>query len=147
MAGMLPVILCGQTTKIAVGVIAALKPEIDGIRSFPITVVESANYGGFLVIHLCLTSDSGKAEIPAILKGEPVTTDVELGSKNYQNIPKVIVLGGGYNDEDVNVMRKACQAAKTPLVPWLRVRNTSYYIFLLSIIDVSSPDVLKIARS
>ena len=30
MAGVLPVILCGKTTKIAIGVIAALKPEMDG---------------------------------------------------------------------------------------------------------------------
>ena len=113
---MIPVILCGKTTKIAVGVIAALKPEMD-------------------VIHLCLTSDRGKTEIPAILKGEMVTTDVELGSKNYQNIPKAIVLGGGYNDEDLDVMQKACKAAKTPLVPWLRVRNMSYYNLLLSITE------------
>jgi len=30
MAGVLPVILCGKTTKIAIGVIAGLKPEVDG---------------------------------------------------------------------------------------------------------------------
>ncbi|RDL36462.1 Uncharacterized protein BP5553_05814 [Venustampulla echinocandica] len=101
MAGMLPVILCGKTTKIAVGVISALKPEMD-------------------VVHLCLTPEAGKIEIPAILKQEPVTTDVELGSKNYETIPKAIIVGGGYNDEDLDVLRRSCQTAKTPLVPWLR---------------------------
>jgi hypothetical protein len=30
MAGMIPVVLCGKTTQIAVGVIANLKPEFDG---------------------------------------------------------------------------------------------------------------------
>lgn len=94
-----------------------------------------------LVIHLCLSSDTGRIEIPAILKREPVSTDVELGSKNYHNIPKAIILGGGYNDEDLNAMRKACQTAKTPLVPWLRVRDTSYYNLLSPQIEQSGTDV------
>ena len=84
------------------------------------------------VIHLCLTPETAQIEIPAILKNEPVTTDIELGSKNYENVPRAIVVGGGYDDADIDAMRKACQAVKTPLVPWLRVGIYTLPYFLLS---------------
>jgi len=101
MAEGLPVILCGKTTQIGTGVIAALKPEYE-------------------VIHFVMTVAAGSAEIPALLKGEAATTDNELGSHDYSKAPQVVILGGGYDDEMVEEMRKATKAAGAPEVPWLR---------------------------
>ncbi|CAG8954699.1 hypothetical protein HYFRA_00004621 [Hymenoscyphus fraxineus] len=74
----------------------------------------------FPVIHLCLSNKVAKSQIPLILKMEPVTTNNELGSKNYTAIPKAVIMGAGYSDSDVDSIRKACLDAQTPLVPWLR---------------------------
>ncbi|RYC53934.1 hypothetical protein CHU98_g12276 [Xylaria longipes] len=95
-----PVILCGKTEQIGQGVIAGLKPEYD-------------------VIYFVMTPESGVIQIPAILKGDQSpASDSALGSKDYSRPPVAIILGGGYNGADADVMRKASEGIK-PL-PWLR---------------------------
>ncbi|KAK3395194.1 hypothetical protein B0H63DRAFT_462791 [Podospora didyma] len=95
-----PVILCGRTEQIGVGVVATLKPEYD-------------------VIHFVMTPESGAVQIPAILKGETSPpADSELGSKDYSKPPVAVILGGGYEDAGIELMMKA--SAGTKPIPWLR---------------------------
>ncbi|KAI0097472.1 hypothetical protein GGR51DRAFT_566543 [Nemania sp. FL0031] len=100
----LPVILCGKTEDIGRGVVAGLKPEYD-------------------VIHFVMSPEAGAIQIPAILKGEKSPpSDSELGSKNYSQTPVAVILGGGYEDAGIEVMRKASKDIKP--IPWLRPDKT-----------------------
>ncbi|KAJ5785299.1 uncharacterized protein N7503_010511 [Penicillium pulvis] len=104
MAPPIPVILCGRTEKIGAGVIAALKPE-------------------FEVIHFVMTLNAGLDQIPALLKGETeVPSHTELGSNNYARGVGAIILGAGYEDEDIRQLREA--ATPFSSVPWLRPDTT-----------------------
>ncbi|KAI0450383.1 hypothetical protein F5B21DRAFT_508224 [Xylaria acuta] len=95
-----PIIVCGKTEHIGRGVIAGLKPEYD-------------------VIHFVMTPESGAVQVPAILKGsQPPSSDSALGSKDYSRPPVAVILGGGFDDADFGVIRKAAEGIK-PL-PWLR---------------------------
>jgi len=49
-----------------------------------------------------------------------VTPTNDLGSNNYSKPPAAVILGAGYEDDDVDAMRKACTEAQAPHVPWLR---------------------------
>jgi hypothetical protein len=49
-----------------------------------------------------------------------VTPTNDLGSKNYSKPPAAIILGAGYEDNDVAAMRKACTEAQAHHVPWLQ---------------------------
>ncbi|OZJ02276.1 hypothetical protein BZG36_05161 [Bifiguratus adelaidae] len=104
MSDPIPVVLCGKTEQIATTVIATMKPELE-------------------VIHLILTPDAGKAQIPALLRGETdVPSDSALGSKNYSKPPAAVVTGAGYDGQAVEEMRAACKETKP--VPWLRPDTT-----------------------
>lgn len=115
-----PVILCGKTAKIGEVVIANLKPEFDG------SCTHTSNIGTpgpeltniHTVIHFVMSREGGKAQIPAIFKNETPATDSELGSKVYTQKPVAVILGGGYDDEDVRVMMEAAKGLHP--VPWLR---------------------------
>ncbi|KAK6193686.1 hypothetical protein LQW54_012215 [Pestalotiopsis sp. IQ-011] len=98
-----PVILCGKTEAIGVGVIANLKPEYE-------------------VIHFVTSPEGGAAQIPAILSGEQsVQADSDLGSKDYSRPVAAVILGGGYDDAAAEVMLKATRAHEGARgVPWLR---------------------------
>ncbi|KAJ8127984.1 hypothetical protein O1611_g5652 [Lasiodiplodia mahajangana] len=95
-----PVILCGKTERIGQGVIAGLKPEYD-------------------VIHFVMTPEAGTIQIPAILQGgQSPPSDSALGSKDYSQTPVAIILGGAFNDADIDVMMEASKGTKP--IPWLR---------------------------
>jgi hypothetical protein len=67
-----------------------------------------------------MTPESGAVQIPALLRGETnVPSDSVLGSKNYSRGVGAIILGGGYDDEAIKILREAAQGIK-PL-PWLRL--------------------------
>ncbi|KAK0703082.1 hypothetical protein B0T26DRAFT_876229 [Lasiosphaeria miniovina] len=85
-----PVILCGRTERIGEGVIALLKPE-------------------FEVIHFILSPEAGAVEIPAIFRGEqpPPPSGTALGSKDYSQPPVAVILGGCYDDADIELLMKA----------------------------------------
>lgn len=71
-----------------------------------------------------MTVASGNVEIPALLKGETVTTDNEVGSHDYSKVPEVVILGGGYDDAMIDEMRKATKEAGASEVPWLSPDTT-----------------------
>ncbi len=72
------------------------------------------------VIHLILSPAEGKAQIPAVLRGEaPESDDADnLGTKNYSKAPAAVILGGAYKEADMMEMREACK--NDSKVPWLR---------------------------
>ncbi|OJJ50232.1 hypothetical protein ASPZODRAFT_13320 [Penicilliopsis zonata CBS 506.65] len=94
------IILCGRSTQIGSVVVAGLKPEVE-------------------VIHFVMSAEAGKAEIPAILRGESVSPTNEYGTHDYSKTPDAVVLGGGYDEQDISTMRAACQGVKNN-IPWLR---------------------------
>lgn len=124
MSSPLPVILCGKTEQIAQGVIATLKPEMEGTLAHIWTKVYLwAILLTATVVHLILTPEAGKSQIPLLLKGEKeVPSDSELGSKNYEQPPVAVLLGAGYDDEAIEQMREAAKGTKN--VPWLRPDTT-----------------------
>ncbi|KAL8860446.1 MAG: hypothetical protein Q9178_003105 [Gyalolechia marmorata] len=102
MTSPIPIILCGRRpTHIAEAIIAGLRPE-------------------FEVIHLVLSPDEGKAQIPAVLRGEaPGSHEADnIGTKNYSKAPAAVILGGAYKEADMIEMREACK--NDSKVPWLR---------------------------
>lgn len=70
-----------------------------------------------------MTPQAGTSQIPAILRGEKSPeSNSELGSKDYSSPPVAVILGGGYNDEDIDLMFAAAQrdADGKNTIPWLR---------------------------
>lgn len=66
-----------------------------------------------------MTPESGKQQIPFILKGEaPPSADSDLGTKDYSQKPVAIILGAGYDDDGVKVMMEASKGIHP--IPWLR---------------------------
>jgi hypothetical protein len=49
-----------------------------------------------------------------------MTPTNDLATKNYSKPPAAIILGAGYEADDVAAMRKASTEAQAPPVPWLR---------------------------
>jgi hypothetical protein len=95
-----PVVLCGLSEKIGSGVIELLKSEYE-------------------VVHFIMSTEAGKAQIPAILNGEQsVPSNSDLGSKNYSTPPICVILGGGYDADATAEMMEAAKDAKA--VAWLR---------------------------
>lgn len=66
-----------------------------------------------------MTPESGKEQIPAIFRGEaPLSSDSELGTKDYSQKPIAVLLGAGYDDEGTKVMMEASKGIHA--IPWLR---------------------------
>ncbi|KAG4418694.1 hypothetical protein IFR04_008139 [Cadophora malorum] len=105
MANPLRIVLCGKTPQIATAVKAGLQPECE-------------------VIHVILSTSAGVSDLPKLLAGQtPPTQDSDnIGTQNYSQAPQAVVLGGGYDDEAVKTIRKACESVSTGEkgVPWLR---------------------------
>jgi len=88
------VILCGQTEQIGQGVIAGLKPE----------------YEACPVIHFVLTPEGGSSQISLLLRGEAAVPSASaLGSKYYSRPPVALITGGGYDNDGMAAMIKACK--------------------------------------
>jgi hypothetical protein len=81
----------------------------------------------YIVIHFILTPEAGASQIPSILAGEqtPPPSDSALGSKDYSRPPIAIVMGGGYDDAGMELMRNASKGnTNSRPVPWLRADLT-----------------------
>ncbi|KAF5685324.1 hypothetical protein FDENT_6319 [Fusarium denticulatum] len=105
----IPIILCGKTEFIGERVIEALKPEIE-------------------VVQFILPGDSGRIIIPALLtgKGPPSHPDSSaIGSGNYSNAPRAVVLGGAFEESDIATLRDAVKTVNGARgVAWLRQDTT-----------------------
>ncbi|KAM0186939.1 hypothetical protein ACHAPA_008037 [Fusarium lateritium] len=101
----IPIILCGKTEIIGQRVIEALKPEIE-------------------VVHFILPGESGKAIIPDLLSGKlpPSHPDSSaIGSGNYEQVPRAVVLGGAFEESDIAALREAVKAVDGVRgVAWVR---------------------------
>ncbi|KAM0497338.1 hypothetical protein ACHAP8_006829 [Fusarium lateritium] len=105
----IPIILCGKTEFIGQRVIEALKPEIE-------------------VVHFILPGESGKLIIPELLRGNPPPSHPDtskIGSGNYTQIPEAVVLGGAFEETDIEAFRDAVKAVDgTRGVAWVRQDST-----------------------
>ncbi|RSM11820.1 hypothetical protein CDV31_006588 [Fusarium ambrosium] len=103
-AGPIPIILCGKTEGIGRAVVASLKPEIE-------------------VIHFVLAGESGQAIIPPLLAGQSPPSHPEtstIGSGNYSQIPRAILLGGAFDEATIAPLRDVVKATSgTRNIPWV----------------------------
>ncbi|OAA69293.1 hypothetical protein LEL_10169 [Akanthomyces lecanii RCEF 1005] len=99
----IPVIVCGRREAIGESVAAGLKPEYE-------------------LVHFVKTPEAGVKDLPLVLKGrEPETATSSVGTGNIVDGATAIILGGGYDDNDYEAMRKAVDAATLERRPvWLR---------------------------
>ncbi|KAM3430122.1 hypothetical protein NHJ13734_007883 [Beauveria thailandica] len=100
----IPVIVCGRRETIGESVAAGLKPEYEP------------------VVHFVKTPEAGVKDLPLVLKGIPPETAASgVGTGNIADGAKAVILGGGYDDNDYEVMRKAVDATALDRRPvWLR---------------------------
>lgn len=77
---------------------------------------------GYSVIHFIMSVEDGIRNLPLILSGStPVNDKSSLGSKNYSALPKAVILGGGYDDEAITLLREAVTCSPgTVKIPWLK---------------------------
>ncbi|EWY81422.1 hypothetical protein FOYG_15669 [Fusarium oxysporum NRRL 32931] len=105
----IPIILCGKTEFIGERVIEALKPEIE-------------------VVQFILPGDSGRVIIPALLAGKSPPSHPDssaIGSGNYSNAPRAVVLGGAFEESDIATLRDAVKTVNGARgVAWLRQDTT-----------------------
>ncbi|KAK8149211.1 hypothetical protein G3M48_007861 [Beauveria asiatica] len=99
----IPVIVCGRRETIGESVAAGLKPEYE-------------------LVHFVKTPEAGVKDLPLVLKGIPPETAASgVGTGNIADGAKAVILGGGYDDNDYEVMRKAVDATALDRRPvWLR---------------------------
>jgi hypothetical protein len=117
----IPILLCGRTPMIANAVKAGLLPEYEGTSTHIFQA--NAKLIRSTVAHVILTPEQGSTEIPLLLSGKftPDAASENIGSKNYSTLPSAVVLGGGYDDAAVKVLREAVgQKEGARDVPWLR---------------------------
>ncbi|KAH7215947.1 hypothetical protein DER44DRAFT_168086 [Fusarium oxysporum] len=105
----IPIILCGKTEFIGERVIEALKPEIE-------------------VVQFILPGNSGRVIIPALLAGKSPPSHPDssaIGSGNYNNAPRAVVLGGAFEESDIATLRDAVKTVNGARgVAWLRQDTT-----------------------
>lgn len=76
----------------------------------------------YLVVHFILTAEAAAEELPAVFKGQlPEPRSSSIGTGNVALIPKAVVLGGAYTDEDFALMHQAVSSQdQARAVVWLR---------------------------
>ncbi|KAH8710312.1 hypothetical protein HC256_007157 [Beauveria bassiana] len=99
----IPVIVCGRRESIGESVADGLKPEYE-------------------LVHFVKTPEAGVKDLPLVLKGSaPETAASSVGTGNIADGAKAVILGGGYDDNDYEMMRKAVDATTLERRPvWLR---------------------------
>lgn len=119
MSGPIPVILCGKTTQVGKPASEYLKPEYEGTNTIhrlkPLVTNVVAP-----VIHFIMSKEAGHAELPILLSGkepQPASTN-EVGSHDYTKPPQAVILGRGFNDNDIEFLRKTCEGVSA--VPWIK---------------------------
>jgi hypothetical protein len=76
------------------------------------------------VVHFILPGESGKAIIPDLLSGKtpsPHPDSSAIGSGNYEQVPRAVVLGGAFEDSDIAALRDAVNVVPGARgVAWVR---------------------------
>ncbi|KAJ5825642.1 hypothetical protein N7474_002780 [Penicillium riverlandense] len=110
----LPVVLCGKTTKIGKPVSQLLQPEYEGSYK---------SHNGPTVIHFIQSFEAAKAELPLLLAGrDPQVSEVNdegVGTHNYSQPPRAVILGRAFDEDQVQELRQACAGASPAPVAWL----------------------------
>lgn len=95
-----------------------------------------------LVVQFILPGDSGQVIIPALLasKSPPSHPDSSaIGSGNYNNAPRAVVLGGAFEESDIATLRDAVKTVNGARgVAWVRQNTT------LPAPPVTSPEYPKL---
>ncbi len=75
-----------------------------------------------VVVHFVTTPEAGVKDLPLVLQGSaPETAASSVGTGNVAAGATAVILGGGYDDNDYETMRKAVDAATLARRPvWLR---------------------------
>lgn len=71
------------------------------------------------VVHVCHSLEAGLREIPALMRGEEIKPESEMGSNatpGQHAFPKAVVVGKGFSDEEVEKLRTG-EGAQS--IPWL----------------------------
>jgi hypothetical protein len=81
-----------------------------------------------LVVQFILPGDSGQVIIPALLAGKSPPSHPDssaIGSGNYNNAPRAVVLGGAFEESDIATLRDAVKTVNGARgVAWLRQDTT-----------------------
>jgi hypothetical protein len=81
-----------------------------------------------LVVQFILPGDSGQVIIPARLAGKSPPSHPDssaIGSGNYNNAPRAVVLGGAFEESDIATLRDAVKTVNGARgVAWLRQDTT-----------------------
>ncbi|KAI7769222.1 hypothetical protein LZL87_011939 [Fusarium oxysporum] len=81
-----------------------------------------------LVVQFILPGDSGQVIIPALLAGRSPPSHPDssaIGSGNYNNAPRAVVLGGAFEESDIATLRDAVKTVNGARgVAWLRQDTT-----------------------
>ena len=69
---------------------------------------------------MALSAETGANDIPMILDGKvlPATDPPNLGSGDYSKSPVAVVMGRGYDEAQIKLMRDACKDKRG--INWLR---------------------------
>ena len=123
MASPHPVILCGKTEAIGAVVIEKLKPELEGTIARRHMSRISFLLTSYLVVQFIQSVETGKQQIPALLRGEdPGSSGSTRGSQNYEKTPVAVLLGAAFDNQGIQELRDAARGTKD--VPWLRPDTT-----------------------
>lgn len=79
------------------------------------------SHNGPTVIHFIQSFEAAKAELPLLLAGrDPQVSEVnDVGTHNYSQPPRAVLLGRAFEEEQVEDLRKACSGAALAPVAWL----------------------------
>ncbi|KAM0325341.1 hypothetical protein ACHAQA_007326 [Verticillium albo-atrum] len=110
MSSPIPIVVCGKVEAVGRLVIQSLKPEYE-------------------VIHFIKPGPSGASLLPALIAGREPPSHPDssaIGTGNYSQPPRAVILGGAFDDEVMNPMRAAVEEKNESArrVPWLRQDTT-----------------------
>jgi hypothetical protein len=113
-----PVILAVKSPSMATEAIDSLQPEYEG--AILILTGRRRYLIFYIVIHVISSTAAGACDIPALLRGEPVSPadPHNLGTQNYAKTAVAVVIGRMFDNASIADMRAACEGRSN--VPWLR---------------------------
>lgn len=79
------------------------------------------SHNGPTVIHFIQSFEAAKAELPVLLAGrDPQVSEAnDVGTHNYSQPPRAVLVGRAFEEDQVEELRKACSGAARAPVAWL----------------------------